>query len=64
MAMSSPVTARAECNQILRGVASHPAPRAHVMNLEVLRSAAVLAAPPVACERFAGELAIRRGFKP
>jgi len=63
MNMSGPVTARAERNEILFGIVSQPAARAKVVDLEVLRCAAVLAAPPIAREHLAGELAIRLGFK-
>jgi len=58
------VAAGAERNQPLFHVTSQPAARLEVMNLEILRSAAVLASPSVARQHFARELAIRVGFKP
>ena len=62
--MSGSVTARAERNEILFGVVSQPAARADVVDLKIARCAAVLAAPSIAREHLAGELAIRFGFKP
>jgi hypothetical protein len=35
-----------------------------MVDLEISRRAAILAAPPVASEYLSGELAIRFGFKP
>ena len=64
MKMSGSVTARAERNEILFDIVSQPAARAEVVDLKILRCAAVLAAPPIAREHLAGELAIRLGFKP
>jgi hypothetical protein len=58
------VTAGAERNEILFGVISQPAARAEVVDLKILRCAAVLAAPSVACEHRAGALPIGFGFKP
>lgn len=62
--MSSPVTVRAECDQVLFGIISHLATRADVMDLKILSDAAILAAPPIAREHRAGEFAIRVGVKP
>ena len=64
MNMSGSVTACAEGNQILFDIISEPAARAEVVDMEVLRCAAVLAAPPIAREHLPGELAIRLGLKP
>ena len=64
MKMPGSVTARAECNEILFGVIPQSATRAEVVDLKILCGAAVLAAPPIAREHLAGELAIRFGFKP
>ena len=62
--MSSSVTACAERNEILFDIISQPAARAEVVDLKILCYAAILAAPPIAREHLAGELAIRLGFKP
>jgi hypothetical protein len=62
--MPSSVTARAERDEIFFDIVSQSTARAEVMDLKILRSAAVLAVPPVACEHLAAELAIRLGFKP
>jgi hypothetical protein len=58
------VTARTERDEILFGVIPQAATRAEVVDLKILRCAAVLAATPAAREHRAGELAIRLGFKP
>ena len=58
------MTARAERNEILFGIIPQPAARAEVMDLKILRRAAVLAAPRVACENLARKLAVNLGFKP
>jgi hypothetical protein len=44
------VTAGAQRNEILFGIMSELAARAEVVDLEILRHSAVLAAPSVACE--------------
>jgi len=64
MKMPGSVTACAQRDEIFFGIVSQPAAGAEVVNLKILRCAAVLAAPPVAREHLAGELAIRFGFKP
>jgi precorrin-6x reductase len=62
--MSGSVTIRAQCDEILFRIIPQPAARANVVDLKIVRPAAVLAAPPIAREHRAGELAIRFGFKP
>jgi len=62
--MSGSVAARAERNKILFDIVSQSATRAEVVDLKILCRAAVLAAPPIAREHRAGELAIGLGFKP
>jgi hypothetical protein len=64
MKMSLSVTARAERNKVFFGMVFQPAARANVVDLKIVRSAAVLAAPSVACEHRAGQLAVGLGFKP
>ena len=64
MKMSGSVTARAECNQVLFGIVSQLAARADVVDLEILRCTAILAAPSIAREYRAGERVIRVGIKP
>ena len=64
MKMPSSVTARAERDEILLGVIPQSAARAEVVNLKILCYSAILAAPPIAREHRAGELAIGLGFKP
>jgi hypothetical protein len=64
MEMSSSVTARAERDEIFFGVIPQAATRAEVVDLKILRYAAVLAAPRVACEHLAGRLVVNLGFKP
>ena len=63
MKMSRSVTVRAQRDEILFGVIPQAAARAEVVDLKILRCAAILAAPPIAREHLAGELAIRVGFK-
>ena len=58
------MTARAERDEILLGVIPQSAARAEVVNLKILWCAAVLAAPPIARENFAGELAVGFRLKP
>ncbi len=58
------MTVRAQRNQILFGVIPQSTARAEVMDLKILCGAAVLAAPSIAREHLAGELAVRLGFKP
>jgi hypothetical protein len=45
--MAFSMTAGAECNQILRHIPAKSASRRNVMNLQVLRGAAVLASPTI-----------------
>ena len=58
------MTHGAQRDEILLNIASQPAARAQVVYLKILRCATILAAPPVAREHLAGELAVRLGFKP
>lgn len=58
------MTVHAQHNEILFGVVSQPAARAKVVDLKILRHAAVLAAPPIVREHLAGEPAVGLGFKP
>jgi hypothetical protein len=58
------VTVRAERNEILFGIVSQPAAWAEVMDLKILCRAAILAAPTIAREHLAGELAVSFGLKP
>ena len=51
-------------DQILGRVIAEAAPRLEVVDLKILRYSAILAAPPIAREHRAGELAIGLGFKP
>jgi len=60
--MSGFVTHRTERDEVFRDVVSQPTARLYMMELEILRCAAILAAPSISCQRFAGEPAI--GFKP
>ena len=62
--MSGSVTVRAKRNEILFRIISQLAARADVVDLKIPRRAAILAAPPIAREHLAGELAIGFGFKP
>ncbi len=64
MKMSRLVAACAQRNEIPFGIIPHPAARAEVVHVEVLRSAAILASPAVARQHFASELAVRVGVKP
>ena len=64
MIMSGSVTVRSESNEILFSVIPTRAARAEVMDLKVLRSAAILAAPLIPCEHPAGKPARRLGLKP
>jgi hypothetical protein len=64
MKMSGSMTARAQRNEILFDIIPQPAARAEMVDLKILYCAAVLAAPAIACEYRAGELAILFGFKP
>ena len=49
------MTARAERNEILFGIIPQPAARAEVVDLKILRRAAILAATPFAREHLAGD---------
>ena len=62
--MSSSVAGRAQRNEILFGVVSQPSARTDVVRLQIARCPAVLAAPAIAREHLADELAIHIGFKP
>ncbi|MGC1786360.1 MAG: hypothetical protein WA718_06440 [Terriglobales bacterium] len=53
-----------ECDQILICVITQQAPRANVVDLEMLRTAAILASPAVALEHFGAELAVRICVEP
>jgi hypothetical protein len=64
MKMSRLVAARAQRNEIPFGIIPHPAARADMVHLKVLRSPAILASPAVARQHFASELAIGVEFKP
>jgi len=64
MTMSRSVTIRAQGDEILFRIISQPAARAEVVNLKILRRAAILAAPSIAREHLPGELAVRVGLKP
>ena len=63
MKMSGTVTVQAKRDEIFFGIIPELAARSDVVNLKIARCAAILAAPPIAREHFAGELAIRVGFK-
>jgi len=54
----------AQRDEILLNIASQPTARADVVDLKILRYAAVLTAPPVAREHLASEPAVRIGLKP
>jgi hypothetical protein len=58
------VTACAERDEIFFSIIPQPTAGADVVDLKILRRAAVLAVPPVAREHRAGELAVRLRFKP
>ena len=62
--MSGSVTARAQRDEIFLNIVSQPAPRAEVVDLKILRCAAILAPPPIAREHGTGELVIGLRFKP
>jgi hypothetical protein len=49
------MTAGAECNQILRHIPAKLAPGLHVMNLQVLRAAAVLAPPTISFQNLVSD---------
>lgn len=61
--MSRSVTPRAQRNEILFNIISQPAAGTEVVDLKILRCAAVLAAPSIAREHRGGELSIRAGLK-
>jgi len=48
-----------ERDQIFVGVVTQPASRAHVVNLETIGTAAVLASPAITRQHFCAEFAIR-----
>ena len=64
MKMSGSVAARAERDEVFFDIISQPAGRAEMVNLKISRYATILAAPPIAREHRAGELAIGLEFKP
>jgi len=64
MNMSGSVTARAKRNEIHFGFIPQAAARAEVVNLEIARFAATLAAPAIACEHLAGRSGDTPGFEP
>jgi len=48
----------AECNQILRDIPAELTPRLHVMNLQVRRGTAVLAAPAISLKHLFSNRAV------
>lgn len=56
--MYRPMAFVAERNEVLGGVISQQAPRAQVMNLEIVRAPAALAAPPISLEHLLAQLMI------
>lgn len=61
--MSGSVTICTKRNEILICIITELSARPNVVDLEISRRAAILAAPPVACEHLSGRLAIGVGFK-
>ena len=59
--MSGSVTHGAQRDEIFLRIASRFAPRANVLDLKILRDAAVLASPPLALEHSATELPVTSG---
>src|SRR5271170_3416734 len=62
--MSGSVAHRAQRDEILLNIVSQLTARTDVVDLKILRCPAVLAAPSIASENLAGELAVSLGFKP
>jgi hypothetical protein len=58
MKMSGSVTAGAHRDEILLDIVSQSAVRTEVVDLKISRYSAILAAPPIAREYCAGELAV------
>jgi hypothetical protein len=56
--MDVTVAISAERNQIFVCVVAQPAPRANVVDLKMIRAAAVLASPAVTLQHFGAEFAI------
>jgi hypothetical protein len=63
MEMFGPVTTRAKRDQVFFGIISELAARAEVVNLQIARCAAILAAPSIARQHVTGQTAIRVGFE-
>ena len=61
--VSTLVTTGAKGNQILFNVVSQPAPRTDMMNLELSKTAAVLAAPPIALQHLLAKSAVGLGVE-
>ncbi|MGA8073044.1 MAG: hypothetical protein WB995_06170, partial [Candidatus Acidiferrales bacterium] len=57
------MTHGAQRDEILFNIVSQPTARADVVDLKILRYAAVLTAPTIALEHLAAELAVRLWFK-
>jgi hypothetical protein len=53
-----------ECDQIFVSVVTQSAPRANVVDLEVIGTTAILASPPVTLQHFDTEFAIRIWVQP
>jgi hypothetical protein len=60
------VTVHAKCNQILRDIPAELTPRLHVMNLQVHRGTAVLAAPTISLHYLVSDhdVFLRQEFEP
>jgi hypothetical protein len=58
------VAISAECDQILACVITQAAPRANVVDLKTIGTAAILASPAVALQHFDTEFAIRIWVEP
>ena len=63
-AMDVTVAISAERNQIFVCIVTQPTPRANVVDLEMLRTAAILASPAIAPEHFGAELTVRICVEP
>ena len=64
LAMDVTVAIGAERDQIFVYVVTQPASRAHVVNLETIGTAAILASPAVTLQYFGSEFAIRIWVEP
>jgi hypothetical protein len=62
--MDVTVAISAECDQILAYVTTQSAPRANVVDLKTIGTAAILASPAVAFQHFGVEFAIRIWVEP